>query len=567
MAGGPLVARVVPDVSGLDKHFDYIVPAHLVDRTAVGSLVRVELHGRRVGGWVTALGAEPDIAVSRLQSLSRWSSCGPAADVVELCRWVAQRWGSPRVAAALRTASPPRNIDATPPACYRRCRPGGLSRAGDGTRRIPPAADPLPTIIQSIGEAPALVLHPSPSACAAIARRLRAAGFSVAVLPDDWATAAGGVDVVVGGRSASLGPRPDLGIVVVLDEHDEAFQEQRSPTWHARDVAIERARRCGATVVLTSPCPTVEAARLGRGVVGVSLADEREGWPAVHVIDRQDEPPWKRSLVSSALIAELRSDRRVVCVVNRLGRARLLACRSCRAVQRCERCTSAVTQRANGDLICGRCDTARPVVCQACGSAAMANVRPGVSRLREELEAAAGRSVGELTGSDGDVPATDVVVGTEAALHRMGAVDRVVFLDFDAELLAPRFRAGEQAMTLLARAARLVGKRSRGGAILVQTTLPEHPVVRAALLASPPINLEAEMATRRQLDLPPFAALASVTGHGAADFVASTGLTWSGSADETLVRAESWDELGRRLATTPRPAGSRLRVAVDPLRG
>ena len=174
-----------------------------------------------------------------------------------------------------------------------------------------------------------------------------------------------------------------------------------------------------------------------------------------------------------------------MCVYNTTGRARLLACRQCRTLARCERCDAAVG--LSDELSAGvRALRAHPpAVCLACGASRFANLRPGVSRLREEIEAAADRPAVLVTGehSTASRDGASIYVGTEAVLHRVERADTVAFLDFDRELLAPRFRAGEQAMALLARAARLVGPRRRGGRILVQTFMPEHPVIRAAVLS------------------------------------------------------------------------------------
>src|SRR5690606_24044926 len=135
---------------------------------------------------------------------------------------------------------------------------------------------------------------------------------------------------------------------------------------------------------------------------------------------------------------------------------------------------------------------------------------------REELAAAANREVVEVTGAGPEQPPpAGVYVGTEAVLHRVTAADTVAFLDFDSQLLAPRFRAAEQAMALLVRAARLVGRRDRGGRILLQTFLPDHDVVRAALLADPGLIVPGETVRRQMLGLPPFGAIAEISGKGA----------------------------------------------------
>ena len=353
---------------------------------------------------------------------------------------------------------------------------------------------------------PTLVVTPSVDQARLLGARLRRSGLSVAVVPRDWAAAAGGVDVVVGARAAAWAPLPVLGAAVVLDEHDEALQEERAPTWHARDVVVERARRAGAPCLLVSPVPTLSALDwAGDRVSTPTRNEERAGWPILEVVDRRDDEPWRRSLVSSPLIKALRDpDRTVVCVLNAPGRARRLACRSCRALQRCERCQAAVAQTDDGLLRCARCGTERPVVCQVCGSSALVVLRPGVSGLRDELEAAAGRPVVEVTGDAADAAdaSAAVFVGTEAVLHRVPGADVVAFLDIDDELLAPRFRADEQAIVLLARAARLLGPRADGGRLLVQTRLPHHEVLDAVLHADPGRLSGPALARRRELGLP-----------------------------------------------------------------
>jgi primosomal protein N' (replication factor Y) len=283
------------------------------------------------------------------------------------------------------------------------------------------------------------------------------------------------------------------------------------------------------------------------------------------VVDRTDEDPWKRSLVTSPLIDRLRdSDLTVVCVSNITGRARVLACRSCRTLIRCDRCDAAVGLDDDGRLSCRRCGSVRPPVCQACGASRFANLRPGVTRLREELEAAAARPVVSVIGSDADPPAhADIYVGTEAVLHRVSSADVVAFLEFDSEMLAPRFRASEQALALIVRAGRIAPE------VLVQTFSPDHAVVLAAAHGDPASILDGERERRELLGLPPFGALAVVSGTGAGEFVAHLPpavAVGGDGADRFLVRAADWTTLGTALNAAERPSGSRLRVEVDPAR-
>jgi primosomal protein N' (replication factor Y) len=571
-----LVARVVPDVSGIDKIFDYSVPPGL--DVHLGDLVRIPLAGRRVGGWVVRLSEAADTdTVEGLKPIAKVTGRGPDRSMLGLVRWASDRWGAGRVRPFLVAASPPAAVRGIP-ASHRSATPvpepvharaAAAFAAGGGVLRTTPSEDPLGVVLAACRLGPALVVCPSVDEAKVLGARLRRAGRSVAVMPTEWAQAAGGVDIVIGARGAAWAPCPHLAACLLLDEHDESLQEERTPTWHARDVLAERARRAGVPSVIASPAPSVVAVVVhGGGFVSEpSRVDERAGWPVVELVDRSEDE--HRSLVTGALVRQLRDHTRaVVCISNTPGRARLLACRSCKTVQRCEVCGAAVGQADDGTFACGRCATTRPAVCQHCGATAFANLRPGVTRLREELEAAAQRPVVAVTGTSTDLPAAGVYVGTEAVLHRVHHADAVVFLDFDAELLAPRYRAAEQAMTLLVRAARLLGDRSAGGRLLVQTTIPRHEVLQAVLLADPGRLFEPELERRRALRFPPAAALARVTGAGAPEYVAQLAdLEVAGNeATGYLLRAMEWNVLGTALASAARPPKSRLRIEVDPPR-
>ncbi len=569
-------ARVLPDVTGLSKPFDYSIPEEFVDHVTIGTMVRVELHGRRIGGWVIDLPASPAVPVDELKPIAKVRGHGPSPELIDLASWAAERWASRRIRPFLVTASPRTAVRGLPLAHHRAVSPAPSSPAttkllqsGGGVLRLPPQSDILPTVLSAIGLGPTLVVVPTNHDAILLASRLRRTGATVAYVPDDWAAAAGGVDVVVGSRTAAWMPCAGMAAAVVADEHDEALQDERSPTWHARDVVAERCRRAGVPAVYVSPAPTLVAVEELAGVAGVvhpPRERERLHWPRVHVVDRTDEDPWKRSLVTSALIERIRDPlQRVVCVSNITGRARVLACRACRELTRCEMCDAAVGLADDGRLSCRRCDTERPAVCQSCGAAKFANLRPGVSRLREELEAAANRPVVAVTGADNEPPRrADIYVGTEAVLHRIDRADVVAFLEFDSEMLAPRFRASEQALALVIKAGRLAPE------VMIQTFNPDHEVVRAAFRADPDIVLEAERQRRTMLQLPPFGALASVSGAFSTEVIGQLdrSLVQVGQVDDDrfLVRAADWMTLGRALNAAERPPGARIRVEVDPPR-
>jgi primosomal protein N' (replication factor Y) len=565
------VARVVVDEPALEKPFDYLVPEHLGDQVRVGSLVRVPLHGRRVGGWVRELDVEPPAGVA-LKPIAKVTGWGPAPELFELAEWAARRWAG-RLPHFLRTASPSAAVQGLPSAEVVTDVPvgpvdplmGEALRRKRSVLRLPPSADAYPLVLAAAALGPTLVVAPAHATAQLLASRLRRAGVPVALLPREWARAAAGTRVVIGARAAAWAPVPDLAAVIVLDEHEEVHQEEASPTWNARDVAAERARRAGVPCVLTSPSPSLEALAWG-DVLAPDRSTERAAWPIVDVVDRAREDPLRTDLYSPKLVDLVRSGKRVVCVLNRKGRARLLACGSCGDLARCDRC--GLTVAMDDDVLqCRACAATRPAVCLNCGSSKLKVRRLGTTRAREDLERLAGVPVGEVTGDTDALPDASVLVGTEAVLRRVDHADAVAFLDLDAELLAPRYRAAEQTMALVARAARLVGGKAGGGRLLLQTRLPRHEVVLAALHGDPARVAAAEAARREPLGWPPYRAMAHVSGTPAAEYVAALqGVQVMGPVDGAfLVRARDHETLADALAAVPRPPG-RLRVAVDPLR-
>ncbi|MDZ7733462.1 MAG: hypothetical protein U5R31_10445 [Acidimicrobiia bacterium] len=352
------------------------------------------------------------------------------------------------------------------------------------------------------------------------------------------------------------------------------YQEERAPTWHARDVAIER---CAAGPV--RPWCSHRRRRPSRPSSSGACLDpsrraERSGWPVVDVIDRRDEEPGRTGCYSSHLVRLLRGEGRVVCVLNRRGRSRLVA--AARPAGTWPAATAATppwskTMR-DGCRVRAARRPDRPCAPACWRDARLKNLRVGVGRAREELEALVGEPVGEVTGAaDAEVPATRVLVGTEAVLHRVPRAAVVAFLDVDQELLAPRYRAAEQAFALLLRAARLLGPREAGGRLALQTRVPDHEVITAALHADPGRLAAAESARRSELGFPPFAAprrrcRVPRRRRSSSPWEHPLGVDVLGPSDgRWLLRATDHRTLCDALAATPRPGG-RLRVAVDPPR-
>lgn len=627
--GRTVNVRVLPE-GPIDKVFDYLAPNELRDQVRVGSRVRVLLHGRRVGGWVVEVGTEPPAGVA-LKPLAKVTGHGPSADLVELAGWAAWRWAGRRAQLLATASPPAavRSVASLPPTRSSLRRPAAndgwiadaLSRE-KGVLRLGPLADRYPVVAaavldvlasrdadgpfadagapagpegaaarQGAGDRPAggpgaanrrgdpgqlLVICPTVSEAVRLGRRLRRAGVSTATVADDgsapsalareWSRAAAGATAVVGSRAAAWAPAPRLLQAVVLDEHDDSYQQEQAPTWHARDVVAERCSRAGARCLLVSPCPSLEA--LGWGdLVSAPPIEELAQWPTLEIVDRRDEDPARAGLFSPRLVDMLRSDGRVVCVLNRVGRAKLLACMACGELARCDGCGASVEQLHTAAFRCRRCGTERPQVCLNCGSARFKNLRVGVSRAREELEGLVGDTVQEVSSGSDEGITSRVVVGTEAVLHRLDKADTVAFLDVDQELTAYRYRTTEQALALLARASRLL--RASRGRLLVQTRQPGNLVLQAVARGDPARVAEAERPLRAAMRFPPTNALAVVSGAGAEAFIEAfgqpDGIEVLGPADgRWLLRAPDHQTLCDALAASSRPSG-RLRIEVDPL--
>jgi primosomal protein N' (replication factor Y) (superfamily II helicase) len=600
--------RVRTEVAALPRTFDYAVPAAWDHDVRVGTRVRVPLHGRSVRGWVvaTAAGVTDAPPGVELLPLKSWLGWGPPEDVIELAEWAAWRWaGTP--AFFLRTASPEtivRSLPRTPPFGSRSVPTTTSSpwaRALDHGPaetivRLPPATDLIDLVLSVVAderirqrEGSTVVLVPSTGWAERLLARLSRRGVPAT---SSWNEARAGWPVVVGTRSGAWAPVPSLAGAVVLDAHDPAYREESTPTYSAVDVLRERARRMGAPCLLVSPVPPVEMTATGQlETLAPTPHDERAGWPALEPVDRRGADP-RSGLFSEEFVRLARSvldDQAgtergpLVCVYNRTGGARLLACAHCGELAQCARCSAAVLRpKAEEVLRCPRCGETRPVVCSHCGRLRMKALRVGVSRLREELAALLGVEVGEVAGPRSDLPADAAVtaqralIGTEAVLHRVRRAAAVCFLDIDLHLLAPRLSATEDALSLIVRAGRLVGPRGSGPAwarVQAQTRVPDHPVLVAAAAGDPVRVLEVEADIRRASALPPFSSLALVSGTLAGTYAEAVEEAATAdprvsitALDESrfLVQAPDHRELCDLLAATPRPAGRGLRVEVDP---
>ncbi len=308
--------RVVPDVAAIRRRFDYSVPPGFEGPLEPGSRVRIDLHGRRVGAWVVeadvapteGVEAKPLAASSGIGPPPRWWNSpsgrrgdGPARSPPSSGPPRHRGWSArSRSLAAVR----PRRHDGLTGQAARSGWSGAHSTApGPAVVRLAPALDAALVVLElvhRVGPAGVLALAPSHLRAEQLATRLEAAGAPVALLPGAWQQAAAGGAVAVGTRATAWAPLPRLAATAVLDAHDEAYREERAPTWSAIDVVLERARRDGAPAILVSPCPTVVLVE-GSTLVATERAVERRGWPRVEVVDRRGDDP-RTGLFSERLV-------------------------------------------------------------------------------------------------------------------------------------------------------------------------------------------------------------------------------------------------------------------------
>jgi primosomal protein N' (replication factor Y) (superfamily II helicase) len=506
----------------LDRPFTYRVPEALLDDVHLGSRVKVPFGGRRrVDGWVVGRAAElPADARDLLRVVSPIPAFGPAE--LELLGWVADRYAG-TVTDTLRLAVPPR-VAAVEATIDAEARPAaGGPAAGDAEARPAAAAEeplarlvaagrqaavywrPLPgedrgarvaALVEATLEAGrgAIVVTPEVAAGSAVGDAVRKAFPDAADLASDlsdrrryraWAELRRGRRrVVVGGRSAVLAPLPQLGCVVIDDEANFAHKEQRTPRFHAREVALRRAARARALCVLTGTVPSAEAlAAMQAGQCRLLRPDrtaERLARPLVEVVDPDDEGPTAARLHPRGLAA-LRA-----------------------ALQRGESAYVLVPRR-------GAADPAEPGARSAGQVAAeLARVLPGAPVWRLDREVV---DPGMVPPWAGQRPG--VVVGTVAGVKDhppLTSCRTVVVVGADTALGQAEVRAAEEAYRTWSRAAAWCGPRGGAGRLVLQTRQGGHHAVQALVRWDPEFFWRHELPRRVELRFPPARRLVLVEG-------------------------------------------------------
>jgi primosomal protein N' (replication factor Y) len=571
------VARVEPITTSraLRGPFDYLIGEELAPAVGVGSMLVVPFGRRKLLGVVVELACESEVPRERLLEPLRVLEPGIGAELVELARFLAREYCS-TLARALTLVLPPgaakrlsgRRRRVSEPArhrvvgataaqapelsrdqeaalvpllaalredagCARRVLLHGVTGSGKTEVYLRAAEEALAQGRGAIVMVPEIALTPQ-----IVARFSARFGDTVAVLHsrmtpgqryEQWRRLREGeARVCVGPRSAVFAPVAELGLIVIDEEHDASYKHEGDPRYDARDVAAERAARCGALLIAGSATPRPESVH-AMPIVSLPRRVDGRPLPPVEVLDMRGQRTGLHPVTAGALATLREEGGKAIVLLNRRGWSNFVSCRSCGRVWSCPECDVAlVLHRAGGYLACHHCGHRERAVdtCPDCRSTGVARHGAGTERLAHDLTAVLDDGAFPVFRLDADVlgsglggdpgavlaafekAPTGVLIGTQmvAKGHDFPDVSLGVVLDADATLRFPDFRAEERTFALISQ---LAGRAGRGGEgrVLVQTLAPEARAIRHAARHDSSSFAAEELERRRVLAYPPFSHL------------------------------------------------------------
>lgn len=338
------------------------------------------------------------------------------------------------------------------------------------------------------------------------------------------------LDVMIGPRSALFTPFPNLGVIIIDEEHEAAYKSETVPRYHARETAIARGMLCGAHVVLGSATPSVESYdRAQQGQYRLFEMKERVSarpLPTVYTVDLREElRNGNRSILSDRL-RKLMTDRlekkeQIMLFLNRRGVAGFVSCRSCGEVIKCPHCDVSLNLHNDGKLVCHYCGYQQPMVkkCPSCGSSYVGGFKAGTQKieqyvrqqfpsarvLRMDLDTTRKKGGYESILSAFSNQEADILIGTQMIVkgHDFPNVTLVGILAADLSLHISDYRAPERTFQLLTQAAGRAGRGCRQGEVVIQTYQPEHYSIVTAAAQDYEAFFQQEIFFREMLHYPP----------------------------------------------------------------
>lgn len=376
----------------------------------------------------------------------------------------------------------------------------------------------------------------------------------------------GGIDVMIGPRSALFTPFPNLGLIVIDEEHEPTYKSEQIPRYHARETAIARAQLENASVVLGSATPSLEAFyRAEQGEYEMLTLRERsqkQALPEVHTIDLREElKAGNRSIISGRLheLIEDRLEKRqqTILFINRRGYAGFISCRSCGYVAKCPHCDVSMTSHRGGKLVCHYCgyEEQEYMVCPECGSKHIGGFRAGTQQIEElvkqEFPQARVLRMDMDTTKEKDGhekiletfanEEADILIGTQMIVkgHDFPNVTLVGILAADLSLYADDYRAGERTFQLLTQAAGRAGRGKNAGEVVIQTYSPDHYAIQTAANQDYEAFYEEEIAYRELMGYPPAEQLLAVLLAGEDEQLLETACAYLKSYAERINRSHA----------------------------
>ncbi len=347
----------------------------------------------------------------------------------------------------------------------------------------------------------------------------------------------GETDIVIGPRSALFTPFERLGLIIIDEEHEGSYRAESVPSYNAREVALRRAENEGASVILGSATPSLEAYTMAKaGRIKLFCLNDRAGGamlPEVYVADMREELRGGNRTMFSGILYHLIEERlkageQIILFLNRRGYSGMVSCRSCGHVIKCPHCDISMTLHNTGRMVCHYCghEEAKPDRCPKCGSPYISSFGMGTQKVEEKLKelfpAARVLRMDADTTSKKDSyekilsafanEEADILIGTQMIVkgHDFHKCTLVGILMADLSLYSPDFRAGERTFQLLTQASGRAGRGELPGAVVIQTYNPEHYCIKDSANADYEAFFEEEFAFRALMGYPPSRCMLSI---------------------------------------------------------
>ena len=363
----------------------------------------------------------------------------------------------------------------------------------------------------------------------------------------------GEIQIMIGPRSALFTPFPNLGLILIDEEHETSYQSETTPCYHARETAIARAELEECRVVLGSATPSVDAYyRAKHGVYRLFEMEHRyenRSLPTVYTVDLREElKEGNRSILSRRLqqgITErLQRKEQVMLFLNRRGYAGFMSCRSCGSVMKCPHCDVSLSLHRHGKMICHYCgyETGQPERCPKCGSPYIGGFRAGTQQIEEivkkrfpqarvlrmDLDTTKKKEGHAQILSAFANQEADILIGTQMIVkgHDFPKVTLVGVLAADLSLNISDYRASERTFQLLTQAVGRAGRGETPGEAVIQTYQPEHYSIQAAIRQDYPGFYQEEIQYRQLMSYPPVSNLFAVRGSSMDEELLDTGMRY-----------------------------------------